>query len=100
MQFTSFEFLCFFPVVVLMYYVIPKKLRQLWLLLASYYFYMGWNAQYALLILASTVTTYLCAVFMGDAHDRNRKGFCKWVLAAGLVVNLAILVFFKYFYFL
>lgn len=100
MQFTSFEFLCFFPVVVLMYYMIPKKLRQLWLLLASYYFYMGWNAQYALLILASTVTTYLCAVFMGDAHDRNRKGFCKWVLAAGLVVNLAILVFFKYFYFL
>lgn len=66
MQFTSFDFLVFFPAVVLLFYGMPRRLRQLWLLLASYYFYMGWNAKYALLILTSTVITYLCALLMED----------------------------------
>ena len=98
MQFTSFDFLVFFPAVVLLFYGMPRRLRQLWLLLASYYFYMGWNAKYALLILTST---YLCALLMEHAGMREggrRK--CRMILAAGIVSNLAILVFFKYFYFL
>ena len=99
MQFTSFEFLVFFPVVVLLFYVMPKKLRQPWLLLASYYFYMGWNAKYALLILTSTVVTYLCALLL-DRIETDDKKKRKFVLIASLVINLAILVFFKYFYFL
>lgn len=102
MLFTSFDFLVFFPVVVLLFYVMPRRFRQLWLLLASYYFYMGWNAKYALLILASTVITYLCAVLMersGIQKDGNRRKR-RMILAAGIVSNLAILVFFKYFYFL
>ncbi len=101
MQFTSFDFLVFFPAVVLLFYGMPRRLRQLWLLLASYYFYMGWNAKYALLILTSTVITYLCALLMEHAGMREggrRK--CRMILAAGIVSNLAILVFFKYFYFL
>ena len=102
MQFHSFDFLVFFPVVVLLFYGMPRRLRQVWLLLASYYFYMGWNAKYALLIFAVTVITYLCAVLIervgtqDDRHMRKRK----IVLAVGIVSNLAVLVFFKYFYFL
>ncbi len=102
MQFTSFDFLVLFPVVVLLFYVIPRRFRQLWLLLASYYFYMGWNAKYALLILASTVITYLCALLI-DRAGMQSDGSGRWrklILAAGIVSNLAILVFFKYFYFL
>ena len=98
MQFTSFTFLIFFPVTVLLFYVIPKKFRQLWLLLTSYYFYMGWNAKYALLILASTVITYLCAVLMERTGDNPKKR--KLLLAASLILNLGMLLFFKYFYFL
>ena len=64
MQFTSFDFLVFFPAAVLLFYGMPRRLRQLWLLLASYYFYMGWNAKYAVLILTSTVIKYLCALLM------------------------------------
>ena len=44
MLFNSFDFLVFFPIVVILYYAIPKKFRYLWLLAASYYFYMCWNA--------------------------------------------------------
>ena len=97
MQFTSFEFLIFFPVVVLLFYAMPRKLKQPWLLAASYYFYMGWNAKYAVLILASTIITYLCARLLERCGTQTRR---KLVLAAGIVLNFAILVFFKYFYFL
>ena len=97
MQFTSFEFLIFFPVVVLLFYAMPRKLKQPWLLAASYYFYMGWNAKYAVLILASTIITYLCARLLERCETQTRQ---KLVLAAGIVLNFAILVFFKYFYFL
>lgn len=102
MQFTSFEFLIFFPVVVLLYYVMPRKLRQLWLLLASYYFYMSWNAKYGILILLSTVITYLCALIMEPAKTKNtqRKVKRKVILIMAIISNLALLVFFKYFYFL
>ena len=99
MQFTSFEFAVFFPLVVLCFYIIPKKVRPLWLLLASYYFYMGWNPKYAVLILTSTVITYVCARVM-ERFETEQKLARQFVLMAGLFSNLAILVFFKYFYFL
>lgn len=99
MQFTSFEFAVFFPLVVLCFYIMPKKVRPFWLLLASYYFYMGWNPKYALLILASTIITYVCARVM-EHFEKTQKLQRRLVLLAGLISNLAILIFFKYFYFL
>ena len=59
MLFNSVDFLIFFPIVVLFYFLIPKKIKYIWLLVASYYFYMCWNRRYALLILLSTIITYL-----------------------------------------
>lgn len=84
----------------ILFYVMPKKFRQLWLLLASYYFYMGWNAKYALLILASTVITYACSILMGAAAGTGNLRRRRMILISCLVSNLALLVFFKYFYFL
>ena len=96
MQFNSFEFLIFFPIVTLVYFLIPKRFRYLWLLGASYYFYSCWNAQYALLMATSTVITYLSGLFIDRATtDRGRK----LSVAASFVLNLAILFYFKYFYF-
>lgn len=62
MLFNSIDFLIFLPIVCLVYFIFPKKYRYLWLLVASYYFYMCWNAKYAILIAASTVITYLCSL--------------------------------------
>ena len=64
MLFNSFQFLIFFPIVLIVYYVIPKKVKYIWLLVSSYYFYMCWNAKYALLILASTVVTYISGLLI------------------------------------
>jgi D-alanyl-lipoteichoic acid acyltransferase DltB (MBOAT superfamily) len=77
----------------------PKKFRQIWLLIASYYFYMGWNAKYAILIFASTVITYACALLINKVDVKN-TGRRKFFLVISLLLNLGILVFFKYFYFL
>lgn len=94
MYFNSIYFLLFFAIVTLVYVVIPKKTKYIWLLLASYFFYMCWNAKYALLIALSTLVTYLCALFIEKAVKKSRAVL---IMAGGLTVNLGILFFFKYF---
>ena len=99
MLFNSIDFLMFFPVVALVYLVIPKKVRYLWLLAASYYFYMGWNAQYAVLIAVATLITYACGLALGALQKKEdpRTGLRRrLVVAAGVAGNLGILMFYKY----
>ena len=62
MLFNSLSFLIFLPIVVLIYFVIPDRVKHLWLLAASYYFYMCWNAAYALLILFSLIAPAMLGV--------------------------------------
>ncbi len=101
MLFNSLAFLVFFPIVVTVYYVIPSRIRYLWLLAASYYFYMCWNARYALLILASTAITYISGLFIekakrGNQSDHRKSVLKKWAVAGSFILNLSILFFFKY----
>ena len=100
MLFNSIAFLVFFPIVCLLYYGIPSskiRLRNLLLLIASYYFYMNWKPVYALLLLSSTVITYLAGLGIGHFQEKNKKKAC---LVASIVLNLAILFLFKYYNFL
>lgn len=99
MLFNSFGFLYFFPVVVVLYFIFPKKVRWLWLLIISYYFYMNWNPKYALLLLISTIITYLSGIYIEKAN-RGGIGNKKTYVAISFVINLAILIGFKYFNFL
>lgn len=93
MLFNSIAFLLFFPVVCIIYYLIPNlKWRNMFLLIASYYFYMNWEPVYALLLLASTSITYLSGIWM-EKYQQNKKKF----LIISIVLNLSILFFFKYF---
>ena len=94
MLFNSINFLAFFPVVTLIYFIVPRKVRYIWLLAASYYFYMCWNVKYALLLLTSTAVTWLCGFWV---HSAKKPGWKKLALATCLCVNLGILFFFKYF---
>ncbi len=74
MLFNSYSFLVFFPVVVLIHFLLPKKVQYLWLLATSYYFYMNWDARYVLLLLFSTVVTYASGFIMEQAQtDKGRK---------------------------
>ena len=97
MLFNSLDFMIFFPIVVLGYFIIPKKIRYIWLLVASYYFYMCWNAEYALLIGVSTLITYISGLLLGKFQ---KPGIRKLVVALSFISNLGILVFYKYFDFI
>ena len=99
MVFNSTSFLIFFPIVVLVYFVIPGKIRYIWLLIASYYFYMSWNAKYAILIGFSTIITYLsglCIDWINGSGADNKVKVKKIVVAASFGINILILVVFKY----
>ncbi|MCH5279926.1 MAG: MBOAT family protein [Lachnospiraceae bacterium] len=101
MLFNSINFLIFLPIVVLVYFIIPKKIKYLWLLVASYYFYMCWNAKYALLIFASTVITFISGLLIEKIKNSNYEAtkqirLKKWVVAGSFVINLGILFWFKY----
>ena len=105
MLFNSWEFLIFFPIVVLIYFVIPKKVKHIWLLVSSCYFYMCWNPKYILLIGFSIVATYLSGILLDKASRLEKTGILdqkaalrrkKWVVAACFLVNLLILATFKY----
>ena len=90
MQFNSINFLIFFPIVLFFYFFLPRKCRTLLLLIASYFFYMSWNAKYAILIATSTLATYISALLFEKKLNKNI------VLTTCIVLNLGILAVFKY----
>ena len=100
MLFNSIDFLLFFPLVTIVHFVLPHRVRWIWLLVVSYFFYMCWNPKYVVLIALSTVITWLSGLLLERAArqpDKRRRERQRrlWVgLSVGL--NLAILCFFKY----
>lgn len=93
MLFNSFHFLMFFPIVVGLYYALPQKFRWILLLIASYYFYMSWKAEYIILIVASTLVDFGAGLAIENADSKKRK---KLWLFLSLFVNLGLLFTFKY----
>ncbi len=98
MLFSSFEFIfLFLPVTLALYYAAPMKLRNLVLFIMSIIFY-GWDVKhYILLMLATIAVDYAMAIAVSATVKRERRRTAKWLLALTVVLNLAILGFFKYF---
>lgn len=97
MLFNSLHFLAFFPIVCVIYFLLPSlKSRNIFLLVASYYFYMNWEPIYALLLLSSTLITYLAALGIAKYPEKNKK---RLYLIGSLVLNLGMLFLFKYYNF-
>ena len=97
MLFNSIQFAVFLSIVFLIYWSIPKKYQWVFLLCSSYYFYMSWSAKYVVLILATTIISYFCAIFMDKTESQKSK---KIIMLTALVPTIGILVFFKYFNFI
>ena len=97
MSFNSLEFLIFLPIVVLLYWVLPHRVRWVLLLIASYYFYMSWNAWLIFLIMSTTLVSYVAAILIERTESVKTKRI--WLVVT-LVICLGCLVFFKYFNFL
>ncbi|MBQ9990267.1 MAG: MBOAT family protein [Lachnospiraceae bacterium] len=101
MLFNSLHFLLFFPIVLLICFILPAKIRYLWLLISSYYFYMCWDAKYALLLLFSTLVTWVSGLGIdwckkqdwAEEKKIKRKKLC---VLLSVLLNIGVLCYFKY----
>ena len=93
MLFNSLSFMIFFPVVVMLYFVIPSRYKNAWLLLCSYFFYFCQDNSYTLLLIASTLITWYCGRLVSNSRSDSRK---KLYIAAGFILNIFMLFYFKY----
>ncbi|MCB0121245.1 MAG: MBOAT family protein [Caldilineaceae bacterium] len=93
MQFNSVAFLLFFPAVLVLYFALPHQWRWGLLLIASYYFYMAWKAEYALLMLFSTMLNYGIAIALESINHRVVRNV---LLGVAVVCTLGLLFVFKY----
>ena len=78
MIFNSLGFLVFFPIVILLYYIVPKGLQNLWLLFASYFFYMSWNPVYGILLFFITLMTYIAGLIIGIGSNATWRDPDEW----------------------
>lgn len=99
MVFNSIFFIfCFLPVFMLIYYLVPGKLRNLILFLGSLVFYAWGEPIYVILMLFSSIFNYYMGAELERLYyDEKRQ---KLNLVFAVIVNLGILVFFKYYGFL
>ena len=94
MAFTSLNFVIFFPLLAVVYFLIPRSLRRALLLLASYGFYINMQPVYAFLLAGITLVTFVFTGWMARATSDTVKRRCM-TINIGLV--LLPLLFFKYF---
>lgn len=95
MPFNSLAFLIFFPVVTIAYFLLPHRFRWMLLLAASCYFYMTFVPKYILILCAIITVDYWAGVGLERFQGLQRR----WILTAGVAINLGMLAFFKYFNF-
>lgn len=97
MIYNSFNFIILFPLIFLVYYVIPSrhtKTRNLYLLAVSYLLYLQWKPVYALILLYVTAVTYYSAIAVTRARHPKRA------ITVSVLLALLPLMFFKYFNFI
>jgi D-alanyl-lipoteichoic acid acyltransferase DltB (MBOAT superfamily) len=100
MLFNSLEFFLFLPVVLVVYYQLPHKGQNAFLVLASCFFYASWDLRFLLPLLFSTTIDYFCAGRMQASFERGEpNGARRAYLVISLLTNLGLLGFFKYFNF-
>ncbi len=95
MLFNSIEFLFFFPLVTLGYFLTPGKWRWVLLLIASFWFYMSFIPWYVLILVLAIAVDYSAAIFIEDSKGHSRK---TWMVIS-VLSTVAILFVFKYFNF-
>jgi alginate O-acetyltransferase complex protein AlgI len=99
MSFNSIEFAIFLPLIFIFYWLLKNKnlkYQNILLLIASYIFYGWWDLRLLFLLIILSVSNYLIGIYINKNEiDKKRK---NWMVA-GLVINIGVLVIFKYFNF-
>lgn len=93
MLFNSWSFLIFFPVVTALYFWLPPRYRNFFLLTASCFFYMSYIPQYILILFFLITLDYSLALVIESAPQNKKK---NW-LVISIAANVLTLLGFKYF---
>ena len=93
MLFNSFNFLIFFPIVLLIYFAIPAKVRYIWVLICSYYFYASWDFIFIFLLFFITLITYFAALGVEIYKKAETKNL---LLVLAISICFLLLLWFKY----
>lgn len=97
MLFNSFEYFIFFLIALAVYYCIkPQRVRIIWLIAASAFFYMFFIPKFIIILFVVILIDYLSGIAISKSQKQNRK---KIFLGLSITSNLLILFFFKYFNF-
>lgn len=97
MVFSSLLFLLrFFPVVLLLYYIAPRKFRNFILFFTSLFFYAWGEPKYVLLILFSTVVDYTAGRAVGYCKLHEKEKGARVAVFCSMCINLSLLCLFKY----
>lgn len=93
MLFNSVEFLFFFPIVTVLFYLIPHKFRWIHLLTASCVFYMFFIPEYILILFVTIIIDYYAGILIEKSSGPIRKRY----LVISIISTCAVLFIFKYY---
>ena len=94
MLFSSIEFLYYFlPIVIVLYFIVPKKFKNLILLISSLFFYFWGEPVYTLIMVVMALSGYIHGLLI-DKFRGTKKS--KVALVSSIVIGLSALAFFKY----
>lgn len=96
MLFNSTQFLLFFPIVSVLFFLLPHKFRWSLLLIASCYFYMYFKPIYILILFFTIIIDYFAGILIEEANSKKQR---KKFLIASIVANVGVLAIFKYYNF-
>ena len=96
MLFNSVEFLIFFPIVIIGFFLLPHRFRRYFLLAASCYFYMSFIPKYMLILLATSLIDFFGALGAQKARENDKKKLSTAIFITAITLNIVMLVFFKY----
>ncbi len=96
MLFNSLDFLFFFPIVIILYYVLPQRIRWFHLLLASCIFYMFFIPKYILILFVTILIDYFAGIYIEKSRNKQKK---KILLIISILSTISVLIIFKYFNF-
>ncbi|MCR4615079.1 MAG: MBOAT family protein [Clostridiales bacterium] len=97
MVFSSLMFMfCFLPAVILLYFAVPDKLKNTVLFICSLIFYAWGEPVYVVLMLFSTVVDYTHGRLVDKYKRSGQDKKARRALASSVIINLALLCFFKY----
>ena len=102
MQFTSINFLIFYIVLILVYFIVPNKFKYVWMLVCSLAFYAAFGHGYIFYLIGTTAVTYIASRLIGRINDNEdisqdiKSARKKQILIVTVLLCVIQLSVFKY----